>query len=479
MDEPTSRRPLSPSAPAGGRDAGQVPPHARTRGRARQERYRPLPAGTHGIDPAEVKRDQSERLQKAIVELIAAKGYGAVRVADVAKLARVSPPTFYSLYRDKEDLLLSAYDEIAARTAHTVTAAYSSAGGHRERLHAALAAFAQLAREEPQAMSLQLLGAFGAGRTVLARRRARLERLEAAIRAARRGDADDDERHGEDLTVRFILGGIREVTAARLQRGEQGELPALAEQLTAWALLYPATMPAELAAPPARRRRGGAAQSARARRAEGRLPRGRSELPRELIVKSQRERIVDATAAVVAESGLARLTVPAIARRANVSMETFYAHYASKHDAFLGAQKVGLHQALTITGSAYESQREQWPRAVAAGLRALLAYLSSEPEHAHLILVDTFAASPDAIAIRGEALRAFAGYLEAGASRDGPPAVAAEAVAGGAWQVLHHYIERRAIAELPRLGPQLMALALTPFLGAQAAVQAARDEYLS
>ncbi len=523
---------MAPSA-YGERDGEERPPArgggARRRTAASGERYRPLPAGTHGLDPGQVRRDQSERLQRAMVELIAAKGYGAVRVADVAKLARVSPPTFYSLYDNKEDLLLSIYERIAEQTARTVTAAYGTRGNHRERLQAALGAFARLANEQPHAMSLQLLGAFGAGPKVLARRRRQLEELEGAIRAMRDGAGGEegsregavgdsavadgpggvgsgdsavgdgsgdgvvagdaaggqasgrDGAHGDaaagelDLTVRFVLGGIREVSATRLQRGEQSQLSALAAPLAAWALSYPARMPAELAAPPARtRRRSRAAQSERARRAEGPLPRGRSELPREEIVKSQRERIVDATAAIVAERGLARLTVPAIARRAGVSLETFYAHYASKHEAFLGAQKVGLHQALLVTGSAYEAHAGDWPRAVAAGLQALLAYLSSEPAHAHLSLVDTFAASPEAIAIRDQALQAFAGYLAPGARRRGVPAIAPEAIAGGAWQVLHHYIERGAIAELPLLAPQLVALTLTPFLGQAEAVRTAR-----
>jgi len=31
-----------------------------------------------------------------------------------------------------------------------------------------------------------------------------------------------------DLTVKILLGGVREVTAARLRRGRSGELPGLA-----------------------------------------------------------------------------------------------------------------------------------------------------------------------------------------------------------------------------------------------------------
>src|SRR5277367_3465575 len=90
----------------------------------RAERYRPLPTGTHGLDPELVKRDQRERLQQALIELIAEKGYPAVRIVDLAKLAHVSQPTFYSLFADKEDLFLSAYDAVAMKAAAAVMTAF-------------------------------------------------------------------------------------------------------------------------------------------------------------------------------------------------------------------------------------------------------------------------------------------------------------------------------------------------------------------
>jgi len=218
-------------------------------------------------------------------------------------------------------------------------------------------------------------------------------------------------------------------------------------------------------------------------RVEGPLPPGRSELPRAAIENSQRERIVDATAAIVAEKGLPALTIPEIARRASVSNQTFYAIYPSKDAAFLGAQKVGLHQALRVTVTAYEDRARDWPYAVGAGIRALLGYLASEPDHAHLTLVDTFAASPEALAIRERGLEGFRAYLEPGPGRAGPEgertapgdrAVVTEAVAGGIWQVLHRYIEKRATAALPGLAPQLTYFALAPFLGSERAAAAAR-----
>jgi AcrR family transcriptional regulator len=448
------------------------------------ERYRRLPTGAHGIDPAEVKRDQRERLQNAIVELIAERGYRAVRILDLTKLARVSRPTFYSLYNDKEELLLAAYDEIAQRTAKTAIEAYAVEGTQAERLRAASRAFAELAVAAPESTSLMVLGAFGAGPKAIERRNHTLEALEQSIRASRQagpGAVTPKDGDGIDLTVKVILGGIREVTAARLRQGRVDELPGLADELAAWAACYPVKLPAGLLCPrdsPAREAGRTGSPSERALRAEGRLPSGRHDLPRQFIVQNQRERIVDATAAIVAEKGLANLTIPEIAKRANVSHQTFYEMYPTKQDAFLGAQKVGMHQALLVTGRAYEEQQDDWPRAIAAGLHTLLGYLASEPAHSHLILVDTFAASPEAIEIRDTRLHAFAAYLQPGyhhAAKDRTvPGIAPEAIAGGIWQVLNYYIEDERTSELPDVAPQLIYGALTPFLGPKDAAKAAR-----
>jgi len=460
------------------------------------DRYRRLPTGAHGIDPEEIKRDQRERLQSAIVELIAERGYQAVRILDLTKLARVSRPSFYSLYTDKEELLLAAYDEIAQRTAKTAIGAYQVEGTQSERLTAAIRAFAELASSTPQAMSLMVLGAFGAGPKAIERRNQTLEALEQSIQAIR--SPLNAEGAPTDLTLKMIIGGVREVTAARLRQGRARELPGLADELATWAACYPVKIPAGLACQPTARKGGSGGRkrgseerssragmagragtpSERALRAEGRLHSGRHKLPRQFIVQNQRERIVDATASIVAEKGLANLTIPEIAKRANVSHHTFYEMYPTKHDAFLGAQKIGLHQALLVTAQAYEAHKEDWPRGVAAGLHALLAYLASEPAHSHLILVDTFAASPEATEIRDTSLHAFAAYLQPGydhASKDSAmPGVAPEAIAGGVWQILNHYIEAGRTSELPVLAPQLIYAALTPFLGAQEAAKVAR-----
>jgi AcrR family transcriptional regulator len=443
-------------------------------------RYRRLPTGAHGLTREEVELDQRERLRSAMVELIAQRGYPAVRILDLTQLAHVSRPTFYNLYADKEELLLSAYEDIAGRTTQKVAMAYGQGESEDESLLLGLQAFAELAAAEPEAMTLALLGTFGAGPRALERRERTLQALEQLVGAGRAPAGDDQPR---DLTAKFLIGGIREVSATRLRQGRSQELVGLAGELGAWASSYPLALPLGLEGPPHVRPRGGDVgpeqPSQRSRRAEGRLPSGRHDLPRDLVVKSQRERIVDATAAIVAEKGFAGLTIPEIASRANVSHETFYEMYPTKHDAFLGAQKVGLHQALRVTVEAYEAHEGEWHEGIAAGMHALSEYVCSEPSHAHLTLVDTFGASPEAIEIRENALRAFTVYLQPGfehaPSHIDVPQIAAQAVAGGIWQVLHHYIEQRRVHELCDAASQLIFLTLNPFLGPEAAAEVARQ----
>jgi AcrR family transcriptional regulator len=443
------------------------------------ERYQRLPTGAHGLGRAEVERDQRDRLRRAIIELIAQRGYPAVRIADLTKLARVSRPTFYSLYEDKEQLTLEAYEDVATRTSQTALAAYAIDGTPRERLRMSIAAYLDLCAAEPDAMSLFLFGAFGAGPAALERRNRSLETFE------RNAETSRDQAPPPTnvaLTVKVLFGGLREVAAARLRDGRANELPELADELTAWAACYERMPPDALRPPPmpasAEALDGAELVSERARGAQGRLPGGRHDLPREVVEKSQRERIVDATAEIVAEKGLAGLTIPAIASRAGVSHETFYEMYSTKHDAFLGAQKVGMHQAFTLAIAAYEKHKElAWSVAVAEGLRTLIDFLVSEPAHARLSIVDTFAASPETLQIRDDLLRGFAVYLSPPERPDvadvDVPDIAAEAVVGGIWQVIHYFIERGHLAALPGAVPEITYLTLTPFLGPSVAADVA------
>ena len=59
---------------------------------------------THRIE----KRD---RITEAAISVFAEKGYTSARVADVARKAGVADGTIYLYFRNKEDLLLSIFEE--------------------------------------------------------------------------------------------------------------------------------------------------------------------------------------------------------------------------------------------------------------------------------------------------------------------------------------------------------------------------------
>jgi AcrR family transcriptional regulator len=440
-----------------------------------------------------------------MVELTARRGYHAIRVVDLTRLARVSRPTFYSLYADKEECFLGAYDEIAKRMSKVVVDAFMGARGREARVGAAMSAFADLALKERDATLLMVLGALGSGPRALKRH----HRVLTVVQNRLEGKRIDAARPSDDLTMNMIIGGIREVTAKRLRHDLGSEMPDLVDELTAWALSYPAHAPASLVAlsqgangrldvaagepagkaeggggPPGRGggrpTRGGGSSDGRGAvergPGAGRLPSGRHDLSKQFVVENQRERIVDAIAEIVAEKGYPALTIPAIAKRANISHQTFYEIYPTKQAALLGAQEAGILQGVQAGGSAYEAQAEDWPSAVTEGIRAAIGYFAAEPAYTRLNLVDVLAAGPEALTLREAGLRRYSGFLEPGLELGRAPKIAPEAVAGGAWQILHQYVVRDRIHELPGLIPQLSYLVLTPFVGPGLATRVARRQ---
>jgi AcrR family transcriptional regulator len=69
-----------------------------------------LPRGRHNLTRGQVLAAQRERLMASMTELMAADGYRAVKVGQVAERAGVSRAAFYECFADKEDCAFAAYD---------------------------------------------------------------------------------------------------------------------------------------------------------------------------------------------------------------------------------------------------------------------------------------------------------------------------------------------------------------------------------
>ena len=59
--------------------------------------------------------DKRSRILQAAVKVFARRGYFAARVADVARRAGVADGTIYLYFRNKEDLLVSLFDEVMSQ----------------------------------------------------------------------------------------------------------------------------------------------------------------------------------------------------------------------------------------------------------------------------------------------------------------------------------------------------------------------------
>lgn len=129
------------------------------------------------------------------------------------------------------------------------------------------------------------------------------------------------------------------------------------------------------------------------------LPRGRSSLPAPAVRAAQRQRLISATVAAVAETGFGNLTVADIVRRAKVSRAAFYAHFTDKEDCFLAATELGGDLLVdAVVSATRDMAADVAPEDVLrVGCRAYLGFLVDEPAFARVFFIDMPAAGASAV----------------------------------------------------------------------------------
>jgi AcrR family transcriptional regulator len=411
-----------------------------------------------------VAEHQRARLEGAMVEAVARHGFAGTTLRELVTLAGVSKTTFYEHFESKQDCFLATFDEIIAQATERVSTAFRQPGDFRQRLLAGLAAFMDLTAEEPAAASLVAVESLTLGAAGVAHREQGSAAFEVMIRQS--FDHSPSKIEVSDLLVRAIVGGIRGVVYRRLRGGGAEELPALVEELVDWALCYQRKPSPAMRAAAAAATRGtdaGVPDEGEEQRVPWDEPpdsrRSRSEL-------SQRERIVRAAARVVVERGYEALSIPAISAAAGVSNQTFYEHFDSKRAAFLAAFEIHATDALQFAAAAYVAAGDS-PKAIGAGLRALIDYVAEHELFAKLAFFELPTAGPVALDKADSTMDAFIAYLrpEIAPSGIGGPVseVVLEAIATGTWAVLQHEIAHGRRASLSEVAPQLTEIALAPF----------------
>jgi TetR/AcrR family transcriptional regulator, fatty acid metabolism regulator protein len=79
--------------------------------------------------------EKRRRILQAAVRVFARKGYFAARVADVARRAGVADGTIYLYFRNKEDILVSLFDEVMASHLDRLRQELGRSRGAPARLH--------------------------------------------------------------------------------------------------------------------------------------------------------------------------------------------------------------------------------------------------------------------------------------------------------------------------------------------------------
>ncbi|WP_280481572.1 TetR/AcrR family transcriptional regulator [Nocardia cyriacigeorgica] len=136
-----------------------------------------------------------------------------------------------------------------------------------------------------------------------------------------------------------------------------------------------------------------------------RLPRGRHGLPREHVVASQRERILQAMGEAMADNGYVGTSVAAILKKAGVSRETFYEQFRSKEDCFEAAYQRAVELLLDRIAETDAPTADFGDDPVERMRRLFgtyLQHLADDPASARLFLVEVYAVGAKAVARRIE-----------------------------------------------------------------------------
>jgi AcrR family transcriptional regulator len=129
---------------------------------------------------------------------------------------------------------------------------------------------------------------------------------------------------------------------------------------------------------------------------------------------AERSRLIAAMADRLAAQSLAEVTVDDVVRRAGLPRAVFFQHFADVQDCYVATYTVcaDLLRAQT-TAAVLDSAGRPYEERIAAGVRAYLDALASEPGLARAFLRDVHHGGPEALRRRTEVNDGFAAMIRA------------------------------------------------------------------
>lgn len=193
------------------------------------------------------------------------------------------------------------------------------------------------------------------------------------------------------------------------------------------------------------------------------LPRGRHRLTRAQVAASQRDRLLQSMTQVVGEKGYARTTVADVLKRAHVSRETFYEHFADKQACFLAAYEAAANRIIGVVNEAIEEPGEPVMQRLEHALHAYLRALAADVAAARTFLLEIYAAGPAAAALRYTVQRGFIELVDGLLVEDErfralpDPEFACRMLVGGVASLVTGKVALGEHATLPKLGAPILA----------------------
>jgi AcrR family transcriptional regulator len=392
-----------------------------------------------------------------MVELVGERGYAAVKVRDVVRLAGVSTRSFYENFKGKEDCFLRTHELIVRGAARRIDAAQSEELDWRERPRLVLDAFVHEVARAPHAARLVLVDAYEAG----------IDALEQAWRAESKFEeliGESISRGAEGVAVpslvaEGIVAGVARVTRFRLLAGQEEDFKGLGDELAEWSLSLLDRAAADL---PILDRQS--------------ISVGNDVIPSQVQPDGDRTSILAATAELAEADGYPYLTVSRIRARADVSRSAFKARFADVDDCFLATLELRADEAIAQATSA-QASGQSWAGGIYRAIASLCARFGSDPLLVGLCLDDDFTPGSGGSAWRRNIVDVVARLIDVGV----PPEhrhgrLAGEASKNAIWELFHHDIVRSPRPEGPQIAATLSYIALAPVIGAADAVAAIRAE---
>jgi AcrR family transcriptional regulator len=191
--------------------------------------------------------------------------------------------------------------------------------------------------------------------------------------------------------------------------------------------------------------------------------------------EDEREKLIGAMIEVAGVRGLADTTVAMVVAKAGLGRSAFDRHFDGLDDCFLESWQELRTRYRTQIDRAYEAE-PTWRGGLRQVLDVTLRCIDEEPERARILCVEVLQAGERGRKRRDELLAELAALVDRGRDESddaaGVAATTAQGIVGGIYNRIYESLRRGAANELEDLGPELMAFAVTPYLG----VEAGREE---